>query len=409
MSKYSRDTRKALWIALLLVMIGSLSMSIPCAGAAGEPVGEPLRIGTLGVTSGSAASWGLISKYAALTSAKMWNAEGGMLVDGVRHPIEIISADTKLDPKIARLGAEKLIYRDKVRFLIGPNTDPPLAAALEVTTPAKVPNIAYGFAVENYNEKWPYSIFGMIASYQSCSVLYDYIIKNYGVKTISMVCANNSFWIGVKNQEVEKAKQAGLKVLLHDAYYEFDTTDFFPLMSRVLKDKPDAIELSMAGSGQAAQMTKTLRQLGYKGVIFSPVAGDEKIFNEIGGKYMEGFIDIGGATTADLATDEMRKYIEVYKEIAGEWNDEAATKIYAMEMIRATVQQAGAAALTDGDAFIKAMPDVEYKNPYIKGNPIIRYVGKKQYNKLAQIGVPLVLVQMKGGKFEVIKVTNLEE
>ena len=123
MSKYSRDTRKALWIALFLVMIGSLSMSIPCAGAAGEPVGEPLRIGTLGVTSGSAASWGLISKYAALTSAKMWNAEGGMLVDGVRHPIEIISADTKLDPKIARLGAEKLIYRDKVRFLIGPDRD----------------------------------------------------------------------------------------------------------------------------------------------------------------------------------------------------------------------------------------------------------------------------------------------
>jgi branched-chain amino acid transport system substrate-binding protein len=409
MITFSAKAMKIHWAILALAIIVFCSLGTPFAVGAGEPTGEPLRIGTLGVTSGNAASWGLISKYAAMTSAKIWNAEGGLLVDGVRHPVEIYSADTKLDPKIARLGAEKLVYRDKVRFIIGPNTDPPLAAALEVTTPAKVPNIGYGFAIENYDTKWPYSIFGMIASYQSCSVLYEYIMEKYNVKTLSLVCANNSFWIGVKDKEVEQAKQIGLKVLADDAYYEYDTTDFFPLMSRVLKDKPDAIEITIAGSGHAAQMTKALRQLGYKGIIFSPVAGDEKIFNEIGGKYMEGFIDIGGATTADMATAEMQKYIEVYKEIAGEWNDEAATKIYAMEMLRATIQQAGAAALTDGDAFVKAMPEVEYKNPYIQGNPTIKYVGKKQYGKLAQIGVPLVLVQMKGGKFDVVKVTSLEE
>jgi len=392
-----------------LVAVGMICTTAPNVFAAGEPVGEELRLGTLGVVSGPAAMWGLVSKYCALTSVKMWNAEGGLLVDGVRHPIKVFSADTKLDIKLARLGAEKLAYRDKVRFMIGPNTDEAAASALTVLDEAKIINVAYGFDKKLYSPKHPYCIFGMIANYQSAPIMYKYIMDRYGAKTIAFAAPNNAAWIQLRDWNVAEAKKMDIKITSYDTLFDINTTDFTSPMAKVMKGNPDIIDTGCAGSGAIAQEVKTLRQLGYKGVIVDLCAGDENVFNEIAGEYMEGFLSVGGATTEGVRTGHMEKYMEVYKSIAGEWNDEAATKLYAMEMLRETIKIAGAAALTDSDAFRAAIPKVRYKNPYIKGNPILKFVGKSWFGHSQQIGVPIVIVEMKKGKFEVVHITSLED
>ena len=233
-------------------------------------------------------------------------------------------------------------------------------------------------------------------------------METYGVKTISVITMNNPAYIGLKQGNVDAAKKVGLKTIRTDALYEANTTDFFPLISKVVKEKPDAIDLTLAGAGEAAQMVKAARQLGYKGIIMDVVAGDENVFNEVGGKYMEGFVTVGGATTEESRTEEMAKFMKAYNAVAGEWNDEAATKLYAMEMLRATLQVAGAAALTDNDVFRAAVPKVKYKNPYIKGNPILKYIGKSTYGHSQQVGVPIVIVEMRGGKYKVVKIAHLE-
>jgi branched-chain amino acid transport system substrate-binding protein len=400
-------TRNVLAIFLGWCLVSACVITFEQNALAQEPVGEELRIGVIGTMSGPAASWGLVTKYTTITQAEMWNKEGGLLVDGVRHPIKLFFEDDKLDLKLARLAAEKMVHQNKVRFLIGPLSDPTISAAQVVTDPAKIIGFHYGFSKELYGPKHPYSFFGMIASYQSAPLIYKYIMDTYGVKTISMVSENDAFWIYLKDREVEVAKESGLQVLVSDALWEKGTTDYSPIMSKAMVGNPDAIDLTVAGAGATAQMVKTLRQLGYKGVIMHVVAGDEKVFNEIGGKYMDGFLCVGGATTAESRTKEMEKFMEKYIKVAGEWNDEVATKLYTMEMLRATIQTAGAKALTDSDAFLEAVPKVAYKNPYIKGNPTIKFLN---YGGLPrQIGVPVVIVQMDGGKFKVVKIAYLED
>ncbi len=63
----------------------------------------------------------------------------------------------------------------------------------------------------------------------------------------------------------------------------------------------------------------------------------------------------------------MASFIEHYKKIAGEWNDEAGTKAYALEMILKTLQKAGPAAITDTELFKKAIPDFTAAEPVPQG------------------------------------------
>ena len=120
-----------LMLAMALVFSVAL-MATPVAFAAGEPQGPPLKIGCLGVMSGHGAAWGLTMKYCCLANARMYNEEGGALIDGVRHKIKVITVDTKQDPKLSVVGAERLLYKEGVKYIIGPNGDNTLATIIPV-------------------------------------------------------------------------------------------------------------------------------------------------------------------------------------------------------------------------------------------------------------------------------------
>ena len=56
---------------------------------------EVLKIGVLGVMSGPAASWGLVNKYCAETSAQLYNEQGGFEIGGKKYKIDIVPIDDK--------------------------------------------------------------------------------------------------------------------------------------------------------------------------------------------------------------------------------------------------------------------------------------------------------------------------
>ncbi len=398
---------KAFWCSILLVL-GIVLINIPGAFAK-EPVGEELRIGVLAPMSGSVAAFGLVMKYCAMVGTEAINKEGGLLVGGVRHPIKLFIEDDKNDVKVARAGAEKLVHSDKVKYILGPCTSPPTAAAQVVTEPAKVIQVSFTFQRSLVTPEHPYIILGLMTPFQTAPVLYKHLMETYKAKTISYVVKNYSGALVPKPWCIEAAKSLGLKVLSDTQTYEPETADFFPIMGSIIKDKPDIIDLVAPGAGDAAQATKAARQLGYTGVICQHTPGDLNVFKDIAGKYSEGMICIGGATMPGIRTKQMDDFIEAYKKVAGEWNEEAASKLYALEMVCETIKTAGPAAIKDTDAFRAAMPKVAYKNPYVKGNPIMKYIGKSYSGQVNQLGIPIVFVQVKEGKFEVIKVVQLQE
>ena len=368
--------------------------------------GETLKIGVIGVLSGEAAGWGLPMKHATMVLTKQINDKGGLLIDGKRYPIKLYVEDDRFDAKVTRSAAEKLIYREKIKYFVGPNASIECSAFQAVGQPAKVINIGYGYGTKRlWSPKHPYGILGMRAGYETSPFTYEYLMKKYGIKTISFLTKNYDAGLRVQKGARESAAAMGLKVLVPDATYEIGTVDFFPVLSRLIKDTPDVLDISPASSHDAGLIAKGARQLGFKGKICTSSNNDAVVIDQVAGEHAEGMLWIGNiAPGADLATPALEKFGQDYKKLVGEWNDSASDYMYALNMLTVTLQKAGAKALTDTSVFLEAMPKVAWPNPYVKGNPILRYIGKELFGHNHQIGIPMVLLEMKNKKAVPVRV-----
>ncbi len=406
-------------LAVILAVVFLLSMSGFLVFASGEKKGEAsgggaekgekvLKIGVLGVMSGHAASWGLVCKYCALANAKIYNEKGGVEIGGEKYKIKIVSVDTKQDPKVAVAGAERLIYKEGIHYIIGPNVDNTAAAVAPVMEKGGAIYIPYAFNKSLYSPPHNNAILGMIASYQSGPIIYKYMMENFGVKSIAFIARNQPDPLNQRKWGIEAAKKLGLTITSWEDTYEPGTTDFFPVMTKVISKNPDLLVLSGVSPGDAPLLLKAARQLGYKGYISTETSQDINILNQVAGKYAEGFIFVGGASTPEIQSEEMKHFIDVYTEIAGEWNDEAGTKVYALPMIIFTLQLAGKEAINNVELFKEAIPKVKVKNPFVKGDKILKYVGTEYFGQPHQIGVPMVVNQVKDGKLVTLFVGSVE-
>jgi branched-chain amino acid transport system substrate-binding protein len=391
-----------LLVGIAIYVLGTISF----AGFAQAE--EVLKIGVLGVMSGPAASWGLVNKYCAETSAQLYNEQGGFEIGGKKYKIEIVSLDDKNDPKLAVSGAERLTKQEGIHYIIGPNVDTTAASVQPVAEAAGAIYFPYAFQKTLYTPPHGNAILGMIASYQAGPIIYKYLMEKKGVKSISFVARNESDPIDQRDEGVQAAKKLGLEVKSSNDTYEPGTTDFFPVMSRVVNNGADLIVLSGVAPADAPLLIKTAHELGFKGTLATETAQDIKILNEVAGDAADGFICVGGASTPEIRSDEMEKFADRYKKVAGEWNDEAGTKVYALEVILQTIKKAGPEAITNVELFKKAMPDFSMMNPFIKGDKQLKYVGTAYFKQPRQIGVPMVVNEVGGGKFQTLFVGSVE-
>ena len=374
-----------------------------------QAANKVLKIGHIGVMSGPAASWGLINKYSALAGAEIINEDGGFEIGGEKYDIEIVSLDTKQDPRVAIAGAERLVYQEGIKYIIGPNVDDTTRAVLPVFEKAGAFNICYGWHRELFTPPSKNTALGMIAGYQSAPVIYKYLKEQRGVKSLACVPRNDASGLNSRDSCVAAADQLGIKITSSDSTYEPNTSDFFPIMGRIIGQNPDLIVLSGVAPADAPLLIRAARELGYKGLMSTETAMDANIITEIAGEMANGYISVGGASAPELRTDEMKRFIERYSKVAGEWNDEAGTKVYALEMLLQTLRVAGAAAIDDIEVFKAAMPKVNAEDPFIKGGKArLKWVGQGYFDQLRQVSTPMVITEFKDTDFVTLFIGYVE-
>ncbi len=388
------------------VGIAMLAAAYP-GGALGQE--KVLRIGQLGVMSGPAASWGLINKYTALAHISMINEDGGYEIDGEKYKLELVSVDTKNDPRVAIAGAERLVYQEGIKYIIGPNVDETVRAIIPVLADAGAFNVSYGWLRALFTPPSNNTSLGMIAGYQSAPVIYRYLKEQRGVKTIVCLPRNDASGLNSRDNCVAAANDLGLEILSSDSTYEAGTTDFFPVVGRVVKQNPDLLVLSGVTPSDAPLLIRAARELGYKGLMSTETAMDAKILTEVAGKFADGFVSVGGASAPEIRTPYMQRFIKRYEKVAGEWNDEAGTKVYALEMILQTINQAGKKALDDVELFKAAMPSVAADNPFITDKNIkLGWVGENYFKQLRQVRVPMVVTEFRNPEFATLFIGSVQ-
>lgn len=377
------------------------------AGAAGAE-DLVLRVGQVGVMSGPGAEWGLSNKYSAKARADQINESGGWAIGDKKYRIEIVSIDDKNDPKLT-VAAFKKLSEEGIKYIIGPNIDQTAAAVVPVVHQAKILNIAYAFSKDLYTAPNSNSALGMIASFQTAPAIYEYLKTQRGVKTVAFVAANDKAGLLQRDGGVLAAKELGLTVLSDSATYEMGASDFYPVITPIVQLRPDLIVLSGVASPDAAAIIRSGRELGYQGLFATEAAQDGKVLLEGAGSLANGFFSIGGMNNPEMRTPLMADFAKRYEALADGWNDEAATKVYALEQILQTISIAGEAAISDVDKFKEAIPQLKLSNPFMMGGePSLQWIGDHYFGQKRQINVPLVITEFKDGEFQTIDIKSVD-
>ncbi|MGA0831972.1 MAG: ABC transporter substrate-binding protein [bacterium] len=393
--------RKRLFIKAAVVSLG-----FALGAGAALAKNQVLKIGFVGVTSGPAAAWGISNQRSMETRAEWINQTGGVKIGGVTYDVEIVAFDDQKDPKRAIAGFEKMA-QEGIHYVVGPNVDDGAAAVRPVAEQKGIMYFPYAFPKELYTKPASNAVLGMVANYQSGPAIYQYLMKNKGVKTVAFVAANESDPLSQRDSGSKAAKSLGLKVVSDSVTYQVDTTDFTPVLLPVLKTKPDLLVLSGVSPANAPQLLRSARELGFKGIVSTETAQDAKVLKEGAGKLADGFISVGGASTPELASDKMREFVARYTKKFGEYNDESNTKVYALEYILETLKT-NPKAIKNVKEFQKTMDSFEAANPYMKGNAKLKYVGMTSFGQKRQVSVPLVVNVYKDGKFETLFVAQVD-
>lgn len=370
---------------------------------------KALKIGFLGPLTGPASLWGL----AMSTCAQMWademNAQGGLDVKGEKYRIEIIAEDDKSDAARAIAGAEKLVNREKVKFIFGPILTHTTLAALTVTNPAKVVLCTLCFDKGVIGPKYPYTFRGLLTGNEFYAAFYEWFRQNFpDKKRLVLVVKNYAGGLVLRDQSKGAAEKNGYPILAVE-YYHPTTIDFYPIMTKVLANKPEIIDFTVASGSDVGLALRSAKQLGFKGLTLQGSQGDPAtIISTAGKENAEDHYFMGGGSDEALATPAMASFIKEYTKRSGDWNEAASQDWYIPRMLGLAIQKAG--TVEDTDAVAKAMETVEMKSPLVKGNPEVRFGGKNFYGRKAQIILPIALCQVVQGKPKTVAVIqpNLE-
>ena len=274
----------ALLTALALI-VGFGSYSRPAMAAEKEVI-----IGGIFGLSGPG-SEALARKYDGVKAAVAWinDDKGGINIKGDKYLIKIIAEDSKgsIDGMIA--AANKLIFDNKIKFMIGGISVPPFKMAisqlLEDNRVLTMNLDGLGVAAE-MTPKIPYT-FETIFSRASYIVGWEQFVKFYPkAKRVAIIAPEDPSTVEDAQHNGDAAKLQGLTIVAEE-HYPFGTADFYPLWTKLLAAKPDVIAASAGFAEWMGNVVKQGRELGFKGPFcFNMMGADSHVIVKMAGSSM---------------------------------------------------------------------------------------------------------------------------
>jgi branched-chain amino acid transport system substrate-binding protein len=366
-------------------------------------------IGVLGVMSGPAGFWGRVNKVCAEVTAEMYNEKGGIEIGGAQYRVEIVYVDDKLDPGLAAEGARQLTEREGVRYIIGPNVEQTFAAAMPIAEKNGAMLFPYSFTRGLYRPPSENSVLCQIAGYQAVPFIYRHLIEREGVRTISIVAPGTPEGLRQRQDIAKIAVTQGLRVLSESSTYKSGSEQLETALLSALSKNPDVLALPHVAPDDAPRLIQRARDLGFRGFITTESAQDPEGLIRTMGRGADGLIMVGGASPPERRSARMNEFVRRFTLANGSWNDEAGTKAYALEFVLGTLQTAGQSAINDIGRFKAAIPHFAMDDPLANGRASLSYYGSKEFRQKRQIGIPLVVNEIRGGALHTLFVQRPEE
>ncbi|MBI4589870.1 MAG: ABC transporter substrate-binding protein [Candidatus Rokubacteria bacterium] len=364
--------------------------SIPSTSEAADT----LKIGVLGPLSGAAAPWGIALSRGAELRAEELNAAGGLKIAGKAYILKTIPYDHKATAAEAATTTNKLVFEDKVKFIVGNAVGATCDAAQAITEREKVLFTFVCWGTKNVAADKPYSFRELLSQWEVSPPLYAWIREKHPkIRRVALISPNDTSGWDTSTAVKDAAKELGMEVVA-DEYYERGAKDFYPLLTKILAKKPDLLELAGSTPGEGGLILKQAYELGYRGGKAWVAAFDPTRYIQIAGKeateglWTVGAPDLEGTYVSPGVKEFARKYRGKY----GEPATMIAVANYAgMDVVTKAMQMAGS---LDPDKVLQAL--VKGKFETVWGPVVIG--GKARYGIDRQFLYPFVISEIRDGK-----------
>lgn len=223
-----------------------------------------VKLGTVGPLSGPAAQWGQAIKGAADFVAAEANADGGLEVGGSKCQVSVVAVDSKYTAEGAAAAGNNLVSQG-VRFMIGPIGSPEVTGMKPIATRNGLLMMSNSFAKDAIGPQWP-MVFHLGPGPGTWA---DPIVKvaktTFNISTVLLIAPNDQAGTDVASVDAQVYEKNGIKA--QQEYYQRGTTNFAPIVTRIMIAKPDAVDTASTPPGDAGTLIRQLRQAGFTGAV----------------------------------------------------------------------------------------------------------------------------------------------
>jgi len=368
---------------------------------------KTVKVGAISPQSGSNAYFGLSVFRSVELAVKNINEKGtsgqgpGILVNGERYKLDVVSYDDGGDPAKSVAGMRRLVEMNKVPVIFGPFGTPASWACQEVNTGMGV--LFCGMSASDLSRKKGNPLYfqeRLPAIYWGDPMAQACIDKGY--KKVCIIADVNEAYSSWAKRFQKKFETLGGKVLGFETIDSKSMTDYHSIMTSFKTKNPDIIFLSLYEEPQALAASHAL-DVGYKGKFFLNSDWGKKSEKIVGLDRLEGSLVEATQWMFYQAHPEQDKkgyltaYLKQYKKAYGNIPAQPGAHIYGVVyMVARAMEIAG--TVTDAKAIRAAAPKAlqEGKLPLIFPNTDVLKNG-------LIYGAPDFLLEIKKGDYALIQ------
>lgn len=355
--------------------------------------GPELTLGVVGVLSGPAAQWGLALRGAVELVAAEANRDGLIKVDGAPCHVNVVAIDSKYTVEGAAAGANALAGQG-VKFIIGPIGSPELTGIKPIAKRNSMLVMGNGYAKDALSQQFPL-VFHMGPGPSGWAAPIIKIAKDkFGMKSVVLVAPNDQGGTDIASVDADAYKKNGITAT--EEYYQRGTSNFAPIVTRIMNAKPESVDLASSPPGDAGIIVKQLRQAGFEGPIgrlggpgygeISRVAGGDEVLKDFYW-YEPVFID----EKVQLLADDYKKLLGSERpenNLFFQW-------VSAARMVTKAIAKAG--TITDTIKVAEVLRGLPVEDPNIGSG---RWIGQEFFGINQELSFPFGVGLVAGGKLQ---------
>ena len=322
--------------------------------------GDTIKIGGNLEMTGGSASYGVSSKNAIELALKQINAKGG--VNGKK--LELVVADNKSDATEGANAMQKLVSKDKVVAIIGPNLSSSCIASSAINGAGKVPAISPlgtnpSVTVDPATKKVrPYNFRACFIDPFQGTVMANFATGELKVKNAAIMVDNSSDYAkGLAQFFKENFLKNGGAVVSEESYLQKDT-DFKATLTKIKAQNPDFLYIP-GYYQEVGLIIKQAREMG----LNVPVAGgdgwDSSKLPELAGAKALDNTFFSSLYSPDDASDLNKAFVSEYKKAYNQTPDVFAALSYDSTLVIAQAITDAKSADPDPAKIAEAMAKVK--------------------------------------------------